>query len=79
MNFDKEVSPPTSIIQVVDPKTGQKTSYFFAWLSGIYNILKGTIGRGFTGTVAVAKLTGGGTNGSMTYVNGVVVSVLSPT
>lgn len=34
---------------------------------------------GFTGTIATAKLTGGGANGSMVFVNGRVVSQTAAT
>lgn len=30
--------------------------------------------RGYTGTITTAKLTGGGANGSMTFVNGIVTA-----
>jgi hypothetical protein len=35
--------------------------------------------QGFTGTIATAKLTGGGANGSMTFVNGVLTSSTAAT
>jgi len=35
--------------------------------------------QGFSGTVPVAKLTGGGTNGSLVFFNGKLVSVKDPT
>ena len=38
-----------------------------------------TQAAGFTGTVALAKLTTGGTNGSMTLSNGVVTAYTAPT
>lgn len=79
MNFTKLIWPPVSLSKIVDPETGIKTQYFFNWLNGVYNILKGTIGIGFTGTVTIAKLTGGGTNGTLTYTNGVVTHVVPPT
>jgi len=35
--------------------------------------------QAFSGTVTLAKLTGGGSNGSMTVKNGLIVSVVAPT
>lgn len=35
--------------------------------------------QGFSGTVPLAKLTGGGANGSMMFFNGKLVSVKDPT
>ena len=34
---------------------------------------------GISGTVTLAKLTGGGTNGSLTYTNGIITAVVNPT
>lgn len=34
---------------------------------------------GFTGTITTAKLTGGGTNGSMTFQNGTLVAEVAAT
>lgn len=36
-------------------------------------------GNGFTGTITTAKLTVGGTNGSMTFTNGVLTSQVAAT
>ena len=43
---------------------------WFGWLSR----LSGLLVSGYTGTITTAKLTGGGTEGSMTFVNGILVS-----
>lgn len=34
---------------------------------------------GYTGSVTLAKITGGGTNGSMTFVNGICTAYIAPT
>lgn len=78
MDFSRLLWPPANLSKIVE-EDGTKTHYFFTWLDGLYNLLKGTIGRGYTGTVTLTKLTGGGSNGTLTYVNGVVVSVVPPT
>jgi hypothetical protein len=70
---------PASQSQIIDPQTGKKTQYFFNWLKILFDLLKGTLGQGFTGTVTVAKLTGGGTNGTLTFVNGVLTKEVPPT
>jgi hypothetical protein len=41
--------------------------------TGFYTDLLGTP-TGYSGTVTTAKLTGGGTNGSMTFVNGILTA-----
>jgi hypothetical protein len=45
------------------------------WFRNIYNAFKG----GVSVSVSLAKLTTGGTNGSMTVVNGIIVSYTAPT
>lgn len=70
---------PTTQTQIVDPKTGIKTQFFFNWLKALYDLLKGTLAVGYTGTIVTAKLTSGGTNGSMTFVNGVVTAQVAAT
>jgi hypothetical protein len=47
--------------------TGKNWYFFFTAISQLF-------GGGFTGTIATAKLTGGGANGSMTFTNGVLTS-----
>ena len=63
---------PTVMERVVQTPTGVKTAAFSDWLQKLFDLLHGTLGQGFTGTITTAKLTGGGTNGSITFVNGVV-------
>jgi hypothetical protein len=38
-----------------------------------------TLATGITGTVALAKLTGGGTNGSLTFTKGLITAFVAPT
>lgn len=54
----------------VEGHAGVFTLGWFGWFNRI-NIL---LGKGFTGTIATAKLTSGGSNGSITFQNGVVVA-----
>ena len=56
-----------TVIPVVD-SIGRPTPWFIQ-----YEL------QGFTGTVPVAKLTGGGANGSMVFFNGKLVTVKDPT
>ena len=53
--------------------------YWFNWLKQIAALLNVTIVKGYTGTITTAKLTGGGTNGSMTFKNGVLISQVPAT
>lgn len=72
------LSDPATEMQIVDPQTGTKTQYFFSWLNILYQLVK-PMKLGFSGTITTAKLTGGGTNGSITFVNGVVTSQTAAT
>lgn len=51
------------------------SQFWSGWFRVIYNILN----PGITTTVALAKLTGGGTNGSLTVKNGVITGYVAPT
>lgn len=46
------------------------TESMFIWMALITTLLQ----QGFTGTITTAALTGGGTQGSMTFQNGVLIS-----
>ena len=46
---------------------------------GLWKAMQTLFASGYTGTVVTAKLTGGGTNGSLTFRNGVVVAQVEPT
>jgi hypothetical protein len=49
------------------------TVYFWQWLTALW--LQVNPGPTlFSGTITTAKLTGGGANGSMTFVNGILTS-----
>lgn len=54
---------------------GMVTTIWFNWFASLSAIFE----SGFTGTVTTAKLTTGGTNGSMTFINGVVTEVTPAT
>jgi hypothetical protein len=41
--------------------------------------IQGQLASGFSGTVPLAKLTGGGANGSITVQNGLITAVVEPT
>lgn len=45
-----------------------KNWYFF------FQAISAPLGAGFNGTITTAKLTAGGTNGSMSFTNGVLTS-----
>jgi hypothetical protein len=69
---------PAVMSKIVN-KDGTKTQYFFNWLNALYNLVNGSIGKGFSGTIVTAKLTGGGANGSITFTNGVVTAQVAAT
>jgi len=79
MSFGSQTVWPPDRSSVIVDSDGRKTGYFFNWLNAVYALLNKTLLKGYTGTIVTAKLTGGGTNGSMTFVNGVVVSQVAAT
>lgn len=62
-----QLPPLQTVTPIVDSK-GRPTPYFIQ-----YEL------QGFTGVVPIAKLTGGGANGSLTFFNGKLVSRIAPT
>ena len=61
---------PTQSEGLID-KIGKVTPSWWSWLSGLSG--------GYTGTIALAKLTGGGTDGSLTVKNGIIITYVAPT
>lgn len=48
-------------------------------VEGEVDVLQTAFAAGYTGTVTLAKITGGGTNGSLTITNGLITAVTAPT
>ena len=48
---------------------------WYRWFLDVTNLLS----KGYTGSVTVAKITGGGTDGTLTFTNGVLTTVVAPT
>lgn len=82
MNIQNLVWPPTRLLALVEGNRAP-TENFFRWLNGVQQILVGTLGIGVgAGTpvvIPLAKLTGGGADGSITLTNGVVTAFIAPT
>lgn len=66
--------PPQNLEPIVD-EFGRPTVHMIGWINAINDLLN----KGFTGTVVTAKLTGGGTNGSMEFRNGVLITEIDAT
>lgn len=64
--------PSTVVAQKLVLPDGTPTPIMKLHLSGASQATN-LIASGFTGTIATAPLTGGGTNGSMTFQNGVLI------
>ena len=50
-----------------------------AQLQEDFEVVEDVFNAGYTGTVTLAKITGGGTDGSLTVVNGLITAVTAPT
>lgn len=59
---------------IVEPDLSP-TEEMFIWMTLINDL----IGRGFSGTITTAALTGGGVQGSMTFERGILVSQVQAT
>lgn len=62
---------PNDSVPLLDKGKTSKTWYFY-WQSL-------HLPDGFTGTIVTPPITGGGSNGSMTYTNGVLTSAVQAT
>lgn len=54
---------------------GVPTEVMYIWMALLADLLE----QGFTGTIVTAALTGAGTQGSMTFQNGVLISQVAAT
>jgi hypothetical protein len=68
--------PPSQQPPLEDGNELQRFSEAWSgWFSAVADALSG----GYTGTIPLAKLTGGGTDGSLTYRNGRLTGAVAPT
>ena len=71
-------APPPRNYPLTDPNQMEVTQPWFTWL----NLVGKSIvppGTAFSGTIPLAKLTGGGSDGSLQIVNGVIMTETAPT
>ena len=68
--------PPTSHALFEETPFGPRVNE--PWQS-FFSSLADALSKGYTGTVTLAKITGGGANGSLTFTNGILTSVVDPT
>ena len=68
--------PPRSSEFLTEDMVSQVWSGWFRRITETFN---NNLAAGYTGTITTAKLTGGGTNGSITFVNGVVTAQVAAT
>lgn len=66
--------PPPAKITKVLTEAGTFSPWWYNWFNLVKLTFDGSVGLGFSGTITTAKLTGGGANGSMTFVNGVLTA-----
>jgi len=70
-----------SATSLLDPALGRASQADWNQRAGsiLLRLLKASNGVGFSGTITTAKLTTGGTEGSMTFVNGILASSTAAT
>lgn len=73
--------PPRQMKVLMEPTAGDMPGIFtvawIGWLQKLVSILNGNLEAGMTITVTTAKLTTGGSNGSMTFTNGILTSEIA--
>lgn len=74
-----QVPPPRPASAEIIHRDGTPSILLQGWFREVWQMLNGTLNKGFTGTIATAKLTTGGANGSMTFQNGVLVKEVAAT
>lgn len=67
-------SPPSTGLKPLKDD-GRFQDVWSGWFRSVWKVMN----SGFSGTVVTAKLTGGGTNGSMTFENGRVTESIPAT
>lgn len=70
--------PPRGMA-VVEGMPNPFTLQWFGWFQKFVAAVNGNLSAGFSGTIVTAPLTGGGTAGSMTFENGILVSEVAAT
>lgn len=71
LNF---LRPPDEVIPLVD-KEGRATTIWWEWFRQVVRLFQ----IGATTTIPLAAITGGGTPGSITIKQGVIVGYIAPT
>lgn len=69
------INEPPHIRHPISRSDGVTTTHWWAWFDGLGKLFR----RGYTGTVNLAKLTGGGNDGTLTIENGVIIDYTPPT
>lgn len=70
----RATNPPAVYQPIVNPQ-GVVTNPWWTWFTDIGRLFQ----KGYTGTVDLAAITGGGSNGSLTIENGVITEYTPPT
>lgn len=72
---------PTNVLEILRPRSSAvvednrvMTQTWYGWFFQLYTLLNKTVAVGQSVTITTAKLTTTGTNGSMTFVNGVLTA-----
>lgn len=78
MSVFANVSNTVSSSPLVEQE-GRASTAFQKWIQQVSLAINGIPPQTFSGTIATAKLTGGGANGSITFTNGVVTAQVPAT
>lgn len=70
---------PSDQAALVNPLTGKANVHFKQWMRGLQRVLAPGVTLTGADAIVIPKLTGGGTAGSITVVNGIVTGYTAPT
>lgn len=79
MGIQKIQQIPLRATAVMETEKNIFTMSWSGWFRKLADTLNGNLAAGFTGTIVTAPLTVGGTEGSMTFTNGILTSQVAAT
>lgn len=69
------LNPPPKTTPFSDPETGVTSNAWYSWALDVARFQA----SGVSGTFTLAKITGGGSPGSVTFTNGLITGFVAPT
>jgi hypothetical protein len=74
----QQLPQPIRNAPIVDGQPWVFSQFWGGWLRKLYLTFNGNLEAGATSTIPLAKLTAGGSNGSLTVTNGIITNIVAP-